>query len=187
MKPLPRFSKLTSTRFSTPFDGRLWFADERGHQFLCALARAPRLSLSDRSSCFFAAYTSHHFAWRPCGCPRSVVARVRRRLSSQAGSPHRHRTLRLHTKPALPRQRHPGSWGRNCHALLDLCLDPDCLLRGFLFRRDATGSEGAATAPRCVLWRVRACRPAIYSARDAREAIGKFGRFFLFRPVQEKS
>src|SRR5216683_8419756 len=181
------FWKLTSTQFLTLFAGRSRFADERGRQFFCALARAPRLSARARGSCFFAAHTSQHFAGRPDGCPRFAGARVRSRLSSQAGSPHRHRTLRLHPKPALSRQRHPGSWGWNCHVLMDLCVNPDCLLCSVLFHRDAPGSECASPAPRGIFRRVRARRPALYSAADRRETAWRFGRILLIGPVQEKS
>src|SRR5258708_24351713 len=144
------FWKLTSTQFLTLFAGRSRFADERGRQFFCALARAPRLSARARGSCFFAAHTSQHFAGRPDGCHRFVGARVRSRLSSQARSPHRHRTLRLHPKPALSRQRHPGSWGRNCHALMDLCLNPDCLLRSVFFLRHPPDNKEASPLPTCL-------------------------------------
>ncbi len=62
-----------------------------------------------------------------------------------------------------------------------------CLLRGFLFHRDAAGSEGAPAAPRCIFRRLRTRRPAFYSALDRREIIHRLGRVILSLPVQEES
>src|SRR5260370_34987774 len=64
-KLLHPFWKLMSTQFSTPFAGRLRFADERCREFFCALACTFRLSARDSGSLFFPAPTSLHVA----GCP----------------------------------------------------------------------------------------------------------------------
>ncbi len=126
-----------------------------------------------------------YFSWPT---PRSILlGALTGVISSQAGSPHRHRPLRLHQKSALSRQRYPGSWGRNCHAVVDLCTNPYCLLRSFLFHGDAQGREGASPAPRGILRRVCARRPAFYSTPDRRETACRLGRVFLSRPIQEKS
>src|SRR5882762_3917184 len=140
-KPLLPFWKSPSTTCSTRFAGSLRFADERGRQFFCALACTAGLSAHDSSSRFLQAHTWQHLVGRSGGSCRSVGTRVRSRLSSQAGSPHRHRPLRLHSKSALSRKRHPGSRSRNCHALVDLSLHPYFLLRDFLFHRDAEGND----------------------------------------------
>src|SRR6266850_43924 len=140
-KLLLPFWKLASTQFSTPFVGKLRSADERGRQFFRSRACTAGLSGRDSSSLVFAAHTSQHLAWRSGRCHWPVGARACSRISSQAGSSHRYRSLRLHSKSALSRQRYAGSGGRNRHALMGVCFNPDCLFRSVLFHRDAAGSH----------------------------------------------
>src|SRR6266705_888434 len=116
------FSISMSIRFSTPFAAKLRSADECGRKFFRSLACTPRLSTCDSGSVFFPAHTSQHIAWRFGGSHWPLGARLCGRLPSQAGSPHRHRSLRIYPKSTLSWQRHPGSRGGNCSVLIELRL-----------------------------------------------------------------
>jgi len=116
MKPLPRFSKMTSTRFSTAVGRhKLRFPDERGVNFLCGFG-AVRLGYPRRShSCFFAAQASQHFVGA-CKVSGSVVERYAARLSPQAEvltAP----GPRLQRNPLYLGSDHPGVGGAGSHAL----------------------------------------------------------------------
>src|SRR5258707_1151113 len=163
MKSLLPFSKLMSTRFSTPFAAKSRFAGECGRKFFRSLACTPRLSTCDSGSVFFPAHTSQHIAWRFGGSHWPLGARLCGRLPSQAGSPHCHGSLCIYPKSTLSWQRHSGSRGGNCSALVDLRLNPDCLLRGVLFHRDAGGGGWGPPSAPGLLPRVRLRRPASYS------------------------
>src|SRR5260370_7123188 len=139
MKSLLPFSRLMSTRFSTLFAAKSRFAGECGRKFFRSLACTPRLSTCDSGSVFFPAHTSQHIAWRFGGSHWPLGARLCSRLPSQAGSPHRHRSLRIYPKSTLSWQRHSGSRGGNCTPLVGLLLKPHFLLSLVLFPRSSAG------------------------------------------------
>src|SRR5229473_3797941 len=161
-------------------------AHERHHCVLRALARPPWLSARHCRSVFCPSYAAQHFGRRAGGRDWLVAARLCRWISSQAGSPHGHRSLRLHTESALSRQRHSYCRGRHRRTLLDFRRDFVRLFRTVLLHRHAAGGEGALSPSWGCLRAVRASCPTFHPSSDRRQSASSLCGFVYSRAVQEK-
>ena len=114
-------------------------------------------------------------------------SRLRRRLSSQAGSPHRHGSLRPHPQSSVPRQLSPHPRRSHRHAFLDRRRLAPALLRPGLHLRHAPRRKRTPHKTRpCLRLLRRLCAPLFskpYSPTSAR----LIRRPFLLVPIQKKS
>src|SRR5882724_2701529 len=171
---------------SKPCAARSRPAHERHRRVLRALARPPWLSARNCRSVFCPPHAAQHFGWRAHGSDWLVAARLCRWISSQAGSPHGHRSLRLHAESTLSRQCHSYYRCRHRRALLDLRPHFAHVFCTVLLHRHATGGEGASSPSRGCLRRVRASCSAFHSASYPRQGAPSLRGFVLHCAVQKK-
>src|SRR5208283_712850 len=196
--PMP----LPPTSAANPPTHRFWISPSIKSLTPCNAASEPSLDcrrlfralacstrLSRRRHCAFP--RASHVPFHSPRCRRWLRrphrSRLRRRLSSQAGSPHRHGPLRPHAQSSVPRQLSPHPRRSHRHAFLDRIRLAPALLRPGLHLRHAPGRKRTPRKTRPRLRLLRRISPALFSKPHSPASARLPRRPFLLVPIQKKS